>query len=340
MVGDDASKAYPDPPDSQFGIGADYSGASYAAGQPFVDGTAQVAPRHPINIYYNASTEAQEVDEYKHLYEPPSMGGQCVASSTTLRDCPGDLRRRLNSVVSGMMQNMLGNDPRPSYVHQTNIMGQPPAGPATAAPRRPPRTPPGRPALLGAEPAAGRIRGLLQLADALSAAHAGCDRRGAGRPDRLELRRVRRYGLRLGDRRRGDRRQLRLRRGPGAGHRPTGTTVDGAAFGQAYGGTLSAWTQVAGSGSTTLQQNTAPAVTSAATAAATAGTAFSATVTTTAPRLPRSRRPGRCPPGSASPTTVTAPRPWPVPRPRAVAAATRSPSPRPTPPARPSRRSP
>ena len=68
-VGADASKAYPDPPDDQFGIGASYSGPTYAAGQPFVDGTAQVAPRHPINIFYNAATNAQELDEYNTLYD-------------------------------------------------------------------------------------------------------------------------------------------------------------------------------------------------------------------------------------------------------------------------------
>ena len=68
-VGADASKAYPNPPDDQFGIGATYTGATYAAGQPFVDGTAQVAPRHPINVFYNVATNAQELDEYNTLYD-------------------------------------------------------------------------------------------------------------------------------------------------------------------------------------------------------------------------------------------------------------------------------
>jgi hypothetical protein len=82
-VGADASKGYPDPAEDQFGIGTNYTGPEYGAGESFVDGTAQVVPRHPINIYYNASTEAQEVDEFNTLYTPTSQGGKCTASSTT-----------------------------------------------------------------------------------------------------------------------------------------------------------------------------------------------------------------------------------------------------------------
>ena len=139
-VGDDASKGYPDPPQTQFGIGTTYSGPEYAPGETFLDGTAQVVPRHPINIYYNASTEAQEVDEYNTLYLPPSLGGECVASATTTcESAPATFSQIVSSVVSGMFQNMMGNDPRPSYVHQTNIIGHPPAGPATTG--TPPATP-------------------------------------------------------------------------------------------------------------------------------------------------------------------------------------------------------
>ena len=107
-VGDDASKPYPDPPTDEFGIGASYTGTEYAAGQTFVDGTAQVVPRHPINVYYNASTDAQELDEYNTLYP----------SST-----PATLAGVVNSVVAQMLQFMLTNNPEPSYVHQTNLMG-------------------------------------------------------------------------------------------------------------------------------------------------------------------------------------------------------------------------
>ena len=155
-VGDDASKAYPDPANAEFGIGTTYKGPEYAAGETFLEGKAQVVPRHPINIYYNASTEAQEVDEYNTLYLPPSLGGECVASSTTTCEtAPATFAGIVNSVVSGMFQNMMGNDPRPSYVHQTNIIGHPPAGPATTGtpPNTPEKTGDGL-LVLGAEPAA------------------------------------------------------------------------------------------------------------------------------------------------------------------------------------------
>ena len=33
-------------------------------------------------------------------------------------------------IVAGMMDTMLSNNPEPTYVHQTNIMGTPPPGPA------------------------------------------------------------------------------------------------------------------------------------------------------------------------------------------------------------------
>jgi hypothetical protein len=132
-VGDDGSKAYPNPPTVEFGIGVpSYVGPEFAADETFVDGKAQVVPRHPINIYYNASTEAQEVDEWNTLFLPPAQGGQCEnTSTTTCEEKAATFAEIIKSVVSGMFQNMMGNDPRPSYVHQTNIMGQPPAGEPT-----------------------------------------------------------------------------------------------------------------------------------------------------------------------------------------------------------------
>ena len=128
-VGADGSKAYPKPAETQFGIGTTYKGEEYAPDETFVDGTSQVVPRHPINIYYNASTEAQEVDEWNTLFGP-----DCVPSSTTTCQKAGEtatFAEIVKSVVSGMFQNMMNNDPRPSYVHQTNIIGQPPAGEPT-----------------------------------------------------------------------------------------------------------------------------------------------------------------------------------------------------------------
>jgi len=129
-VGDDASKPYPSPPDTQFGIGASYAGATYPVNSTFLEGTAQVVPRHPVNIYYNAATDAQELDEYQTLYPAGSF-----ACPTTC-----NFRDVITQVVSGMFATMMANDPRPSYVHQTNIIGPPPAGSEESPDLLPPTT--------------------------------------------------------------------------------------------------------------------------------------------------------------------------------------------------------
>ncbi len=124
--GSDASKPYPNP-----NI-AGSTTAVYPAGSSFTDGPAQSIPRYPTNIYYNASTEAEAVDEYNTVYTPTSSGGKCVASSTnTCETKPANFAEIVNSVDTNMFQHVMGNDPRPHYFHQPNIMGTPPPGPPT-----------------------------------------------------------------------------------------------------------------------------------------------------------------------------------------------------------------
>jgi len=129
-VGDDASKPYPNPPDTQFGIGASYTGSEYPASSTFLEGSARVVPRHPVNIYYNAGTDAQELDEYQTLYPAGSF-----ACPTTC-----NFRDVITQVVSGLFSTMMANDSRPSYVHQTNIIGTPPAGSEESPDLLPPST--------------------------------------------------------------------------------------------------------------------------------------------------------------------------------------------------------
>ena len=129
-VGDDASKPYPDPPDTQFGIGASYTDSEYLASSTFLEGSARVVPRHPVNIYYNAGTDAQELDEYQTLYPAGSF-----ACPTTC-----NFRDVITQVVSGLFSTMMANDSRPSYVHQTNIIGTPPAGSEESPDLLPPST--------------------------------------------------------------------------------------------------------------------------------------------------------------------------------------------------------
>jgi hypothetical protein len=126
--GADSSKPYPNPATATFTTGSPPA-TEFAAGQTFTDGGAQAEPRYPTNIYYNVSTEAQEVSEYNYLYLPASLGGECVNSSTTTcLTAPATFSQIIASIDTGMFQHMMGNDPRPDYFHQPNMMGTPPAG--------------------------------------------------------------------------------------------------------------------------------------------------------------------------------------------------------------------
>jgi hypothetical protein len=135
--GSDASKPYPDPtiPGS--------TTAAYPAGTSFLEGAARAIPRYPTNIYYNVSTEAQELDEYNQVYTPVSEGGKCVASPTnTCETKPANFAEVIASIDTNMFQHVMGNDPRPHYFHQPNLMGSPPPGPPTTG--TPPNTAPSK----------------------------------------------------------------------------------------------------------------------------------------------------------------------------------------------------
>jgi hypothetical protein len=108
-IGGDASKPYPNPPTTLLGINTTtpYTGATFAAGQSFADGTAQVVPRHPINVYYNVATWPEEIDEYNTIYP----GTNSTEASI------------INQVEPGMFSTITNNDPEPFYAHQTNLVG-------------------------------------------------------------------------------------------------------------------------------------------------------------------------------------------------------------------------
>jgi hypothetical protein len=130
FFGADASKGYPNP------TIAGSTAEAYAPGGTFIDGPARGIPRYPTNIYYNVSTEAQEVDEYNALYTAVAQGGKCVASPTnTCEEKPVNFAEVVASVDTNMFQHVMGNDPRPHYFHQPNMMGTPPPGaPTTGTP--------------------------------------------------------------------------------------------------------------------------------------------------------------------------------------------------------------
>ncbi|MCK8679736.1 hypothetical protein [Streptomyces lichenis] len=93
-------------------------------------GNARTVPRHPMNVYYNVGTAAEMADEYNWIYTSRADGGSGIcednpATSTCLDEpldpatgyaayiVPQEARIALGHVVA--------NDPRPHYVHQSNL---------------------------------------------------------------------------------------------------------------------------------------------------------------------------------------------------------------------------
>jgi hypothetical protein len=305
-VGADASKPYPNPPDDQFGIGADYSGPTYAAGQPFVDGTAQVAPRHPINVFYNVATNVQELDEYNTLYDEDYPDSQCHNTSTvTCSTTPFTFSQVINQVVSGMFQEMLSNNPEINYVHQTNLMGTPPYSsilpPANYVPAA------------TAQPGTDGDGTLYEVLNPLIAEY---DSYFNTNTPYVQLT-MGGIGNTLANQTAWS--NILAEATPsvtasetsgvvtidntGTGSVavpvtvPPGTTVSGSATLDPYGGELSNWVNM-GSGTTqTLTENVAPTITSSASATSIVGTAFSFTVDTTGAPTPSLTESGSLPSG-------------------------------------------
>lgn len=92
-------------------------------------GSALTVPRHPMNVYYNVGTAAEMADEYNWLYTAKADGGSGVCETNPASTClaapldtatgyathivPQEARTALGHVVT--------NDPRPHYVHQSNL---------------------------------------------------------------------------------------------------------------------------------------------------------------------------------------------------------------------------
>jgi hypothetical protein len=86
-------------------------------------GPAITVPRFPSNVYYNVGTSQEQLDEYNYIYLPPSLGGKCVNTPTnTCRDAPATWEEYVDSEANIMFDHVMGNDPRPHYAHQSNLV--------------------------------------------------------------------------------------------------------------------------------------------------------------------------------------------------------------------------
>jgi len=250
--------------------------------QQYTLGNASGAPRYPSNIYYNAATWPDEINEYNTLYVAPGVNlgnptypsetGRCGASSaTTCISTPATEATILASESHIMLSHILANNPRMNYAHQTNLIG---------------------PAQVNGVDYGYTLLTLInnmlsqyntyfnantplsQLVDASSAQTlaqqgAWATALAGGQVTATETNGV-----------------VTITNGGAAVGvpvtAPAGTTVNGAAFGTSYGGTLSSWSSVGAAGSQTLTlAPVAPTITSSTTATSIVGTAFSTTVHTT-----------------------------------------------------------
>jgi hypothetical protein len=82
-----------------------------------------------MNVFYNVSTWADQLDEYDWLYlastAAPAGRGNCTNTAiTTCFTTPVTQAQFIDREASAVVRRMLGNDPRPHYAHQTNLMSE------------------------------------------------------------------------------------------------------------------------------------------------------------------------------------------------------------------------
>jgi hypothetical protein len=87
-------------------------------------GSALTVPAWPTNVYYNVSTQEQQLSEYNYLYLPPALGGSCVNTAiTTCFSQAADWSTYMKNTVAQIYGHVLANDPKPHFMHQSNLAG-------------------------------------------------------------------------------------------------------------------------------------------------------------------------------------------------------------------------
>ncbi|MGW0494602.1 hypothetical protein ACWD0Z_03965 [Streptomyces sp. NPDC003007] len=193
-------------------------------------GPATTVPRYPMNVFYNAGRAAEQVDEYNWIYTGRAQGGSGICednpATTTCLAAPLDAATGYADHIVPLetriaLGHVLANDPKPHFIHQSNLAEDRIAYPV--------------------------LDGVLDGYEALFAEDTP-----------VVNPRMQDIGTEL--RRRADW-QAALRAGQVTAYRvgdtvtvdapaglavtatlPTGTTLAGAAFGEAYAGAVSGWT--------------------------------------------------------------------------------------------------
>jgi hypothetical protein len=91
-------------------------------------GGALGVPRYPINVGYDADTVAEEVSEYNWIYTAKADGGSGLCQTLKKTTCIKPLDPRtgwqsyiLPAQVQNVLAKVLANDPRPFFMHQSNL---------------------------------------------------------------------------------------------------------------------------------------------------------------------------------------------------------------------------
>ncbi|MBB5937907.1 hypothetical protein [Streptomyces zagrosensis] len=92
-------------------------------------GAALTVPRYPMNIFYNAGRAAEQVDEYNWIYARKADGGSgtCeTAPNTTCLPKALDPATGYASYIVPLeasigLSHATSNDPRPHFIHQSNL---------------------------------------------------------------------------------------------------------------------------------------------------------------------------------------------------------------------------
>jgi hypothetical protein len=116
----DASKTYPVDP-------LNVAGAQYPAGAQFTltgagadsGKSVTTVPRYPTNVFYNTSTESQQLDEYNWIYHAGEGCDTTVRTDCRTTDLTWD--QFLATEFGIVFGHITGNDPRPHFVHQSNL---------------------------------------------------------------------------------------------------------------------------------------------------------------------------------------------------------------------------
>ncbi|MFD3930542.1 hypothetical protein [Streptomyces sp. NPDC058614] len=92
-------------------------------------GSALTVPRYPMNVYYNTGTPQEMADEYNWIYTSSADGGSGICENNAASTClpePLDTDTGYASYIvpreaRTALGHAIGNDPRPHYVHQSNL---------------------------------------------------------------------------------------------------------------------------------------------------------------------------------------------------------------------------